>query len=229
MRIDRLLSVVCAAFAASCTSAEPTVTQSPPTREVRGQDLISSDLPALVVRLDSSFSFLGTVPFVIPDFADGERFVFVDSDDETVRRTVIAQFETAFPGPDNTYNYSFSETPVVAGYNWRSNPFAFSYGKAAADNPDGEAALTAAFLRSQGYEFADEVMLVRHLTVPDSARKHELILFYIEPAESAGVGLADLYDGDFNETPLFDSLAVGLASRADEAFEILPLQERFEP
>lgn len=225
MRTSLLLLALCGTIAASCTSADPAVPPSGPTREVRGQDLLSSDLPALRVHLDSSFSFVGEIPFVIPDFADGERFVFVDADDKTVRRTVIAQFEAIFPGTDNTYNYSFGGTPVVAGYNWRSNPFAFSYRQATADNPDGEAALTAAFLRDRGYEFADEVMLVRHLTVPDSARKHELILFYIEPVESVGVRLADLYEGDFDETPLFDSLAVGLASRANEAFEILPLQE----
>lgn len=222
----RTVSLACVMVSvAGCNAAESIIPASAPTREVRGQDLVSSDLPALRVRLDSSFRFVGTVPFVISDFADGERYVFVDAENMVVRRMFVAQFESVLPGTENTYNYSFDGAPVVAGYPWRSNPFAFSYRQAAADNPQGEAALTDAFLRDRGYEYADEVMLFRRLTVPDSARKHELILFYLEPVESAGVSLGDLYDGDFEETPVFDSLAVGLAARADSAFEILPLQE----
>jgi len=220
MRYRRLMFLFAATVCTSCTTVKSQV----PTREVHEQELRSSELPALRIRVDSAFTFLGTIPFVIGDFADGQRFVFIDADGVVVRRMIIAQFESIFPEADQTYNYSFDGTPVVAGYSWRRNPFAFSNREAAADNPQGEAALTATFLGDRGFQFADEMMLVRHLTVPDSARKHELILFYMEPVENAGVRLADLYE-DGNETELFDSLAVELGVRADAAFEILPLQE----
>ncbi len=65
-------------------------------------------------------------------------------------------------------------------------------------------------------------MSIRYLTVPDSARRHELIIFYIEPLGATGARLDQLYVGD-GETPLWKSLAAELATRARAAFEVLPI------
>lgn len=192
-----------------------------PARVVDGRVLTSSDLPALRIRVDSGFTFAGVVPFRIRDMAEGERFLFVDSKDGDVRRMVIAQFEKIQPASSETYRYSFDGAEVIAGFRFRQNAFAFSHREAAAENPSGEAALTAEFLRRNGYRLHDEVMSVRRLTVPDSARRHELIVFYIEPLPPAGARLADLYAGD-EETPLWQELSAKLRARAAAAFEILP-------
>jgi hypothetical protein len=194
-----------------------------PARFVDKHELVSSDLPALRIRVDSAFRFIGVVPFRIRDVAQGERFVFVDAEGKSVRRLVIAQFEAMLSASNETYNYSFAGAQVIAGYRFRQNPFAFSHAAAVAENPNGEAALTVAFLTERGYQVGNEVMSIRYLTVPDSARRHELIIFYIEPLAPTGARLDQLYVGDV-ETPLWESLAGELAARAEAAFDVLPIE-----
>lgn len=193
-----------------------------PARWVRGPELVSSDLPALRIRVDSSFRLAGVVRFTIRDVASGERFVFVDAADGTVRRLVVAQFEAMLPTSRERYNYSFDQAPCVAGYRWRQNPFAFSQRAAIAENPRGEAALTAGLLREKGFRLADELVSVRYLTVPDSARRHELIVFYMEPLDTSRVRLDKLYTTSGDATLLWRSLARDLAERARAAFTIVP-------
>jgi hypothetical protein len=161
------------------------------------------------------------VPFKIRDVAEGERFIFADAPSRTVARLVIAQFEGILPTSEETYRYSFDDARELGGHRFRRNTFAFSHASATQENPTGEAALTAAFLAERGYRLADEVMSARYVTVPDVARKHELILFYIEPLEPAGARLAELYSGDA-ETEAWRAIGAALVERAERAFSVLP-------
>ncbi|HEX6104813.1 MAG TPA: hypothetical protein VFZ26_04475 [Gemmatimonadales bacterium] len=203
---------------AACGLASP----APAQRLVRENQLISTTLPSLRIEVAPAFRFVGTVPFRIGSVAEGERFIFVDARDTVVERMVIAQFEAILPASDQRYNYSFQDAQLVAGYRFRTNAFAFSNAAALAEHPEGEAALTAAFLRGRGYVLEDELMAFRYLTVPDSARRHELIIFYVEALPRHGVRLTDLYVND-RETPRWQELAKDLARRARAAFSILPL------
>ena len=206
---------------AACGAASP----APAQRLVRENQLTSTALPALRIEVAPAFRFVGTVPFRIGSVAEGERFILVDARDTVVERMVIAQFEAILPASDQRYNYSFEDAQLVAGYRFRANAFAFSNAAARAENPTGEAALTAAFLGSRGYHLDDDLMAFRYLTVPDSARRHELIIFYVEALPRHGVRLMDLYVDD-RETPRWQELSRGLARRARIAFSILPLTAR---
>lgn len=210
------VSVACTA--AGCQSAE----RQEALRVVEGRELRSSALPAIRLRVDSAFRFVGAFDFRIRDVASGRRYLFADVRRDTVVRLVIAQFESILPTSEETYRYSFDGAPLRARMPFRENEFAFSHTAAAAEAPEGEAALTARFLASRGIHLADEVMTWRFLTVPDSARKHELIIVYIEPLEPSGVRLRDLYAGD-EATPQWRTLARQLRSRAERAFEVHPL------
>lgn len=207
-------------FALGSTACASLPTKDP-LRVVHGQELSSSSLPAIRLRVDSGFHFVGVVPFRIRDVAEGERFIFVDAPSNTVDRLVIAQFERILPTSEEIYRYSFDDALVVGGLRFRRNTFAFSHTSAIKENPAGEAALTVAFLAEHGYHIADEVMSVRYVTVPDDARKHELILFYIEPLEPAGTRLMELYSGDA-ETEIWRAIGTALVKRAEKAIAILP-------
>lgn len=194
---------------------------STPIRIVEGRELRSSALPALRLRVDSAFTFVGDFAFRIRDVAAGQRFIFADVREGTVRRMVIAQFESMLPSSQDTYRYSFDGAPLRAGMPFRENEFAFSHKAAATENPAGEAALTVRLLAAHGYHIADEVMTWRFVTVPDSARRHELIIFYVEPIAPSGVRLQDLYAGD-EPTALWRTVARQLKLRAEKAFELRP-------
>lgn len=203
----------------ACSAGRRSADGQTPLRVVEDRELRSSALPAMRLRVDSGFRFIADFEFRIGDVAAGHRFVFADVREDTVVRLIVAQFESILPTSDEQYRYSFDGMPRRAGMPFRENKFAFSHAAAARENPEDEAALTARLLAARGYHIADEVMTWRFLTVPDAARKHELILFYMEPLAPSGVQLSDLYAGD-EETPLWRTLAGQLKARAERAFEV---------
>ncbi len=152
-------------------------------RRVDQNVIVSDSLPAIRVVVAPNFEFLGNHPFRIRDVAAGHRYVFAELNGGVVQRMVVAQFEGFLPESSEKYNYSFRNAEEVAGLLWRSNGFYFSHKDAARQNPLGEAALTAAFVTEQGLDMVDSVVVYRFLAVPDIERRHELILFYIEPLE----------------------------------------------
>ncbi len=191
-------------------------------RRVVGRELISSELPAIRIRVTPEFEYVGSFEFRIGDVADGTRYVFVDAPGRRVERMVVVQFEAILPESDEVYRYSFENAEVIAGHRFRSNPFAYSNVSAERENPSGEAALTASLLRDRGYELADEWMLFRFLTVPDQERRHEMIAFYLEPLSNAGLVLSEVYAGD-QSTPAWHGTVGPLEGRARSAITFLPL------
>lgn len=198
----------------------PLLAQSKARRTVKDNTIISNALPNIRVRVDRAFAYAGKIDFKIREVVQGERYVFIETQDKRIVRLFIAQFENFLPGNALTYNYSFEDALDWAGHRFKQNTFAFSNEEARSQNPDGEAALTAAFLREKGFVLEDELMASRFVTVPDSARRHELILFYIENVNATGRRLQELYH-DGEETVLWKNLSHELALRARKNFEIL--------
>ena len=114
----------------------------------------------------------------------------------------------------------------MAGYRFRGNPYAFSNDYEVTHNPKNEAALTVRFLREKGYTFDDIWRMYRWLTVPDAAKRHELILFYVEPEPDAAKTVADFYGSDDRETPYWKGFIGGLEKRARKAWTLSTLDAR---
>ncbi len=192
-------------------------------RRVEKGTLSSSELPRITVTVDKAFTYVGRFDFILKGIAKGERFIFVDAGrGKTVNRLFIAQFEGFLPDQPHTYNYSFANAELMAGYKFRQNTYAYSNAEAARSNPDAEAALTSKFLRERGFKLEDELMMSRFLTVPDAERKNELILFYLENVSTTGKTISDFYSGD-EETAVWRGISVGLTARSRKAFQVSAL------
>lgn len=190
------------------------------TRRVVGNTIVSDKLPAIKVQVDKAFKYLGKFDFVIGAIAKGERFVFVEATrKKRIKRLFIAQFEQILPTSQEIYRYNFDKAILLGEHRFRHNTFAFSGAEAKRENPKGEASLTADFLAAKGFRLEDELMSSRFLTVPDQAKKNEMILFYIENISKTGRRLADLYVGD-EETVVWKAITSGLKDRSSAAFKI---------
>ncbi len=198
-----------------------TETPLQPERTVKDNILISTALPEIRVQVADAFVYLGKFEFTIKGIAYGERHVFIDESDGKVERLFIFQFEGFLPDNTHTYNYSFAQAETLGGYRFRQNTWAYSNAESELKNPKGEGALTARFVRSKGFELEDELMMSRFLMVPDEARRHEMILFYLENASSTGRAISSFYDEQDKPTSHWRAISEGLTARSRSSFEIL--------
>ena len=190
-----------------------------PNRIVKRNILISDMLPKIKVSIKGGFTYVGKFNFKIRDVAAGERFVFVDAKNGKVKRMFIAQFEGFLPNIADFYRYSFSNAMNFGLHKFRHNTYAYSNREARKSNPMGEGVLTEDFLKKQGYSLEDELMMSRFLTVPDKAKKHELILYYLENIKTTRHSLVEFYKDD-KATPLWKSISKELKERSLKAFQI---------
>lgn len=205
-----------AVFSFSVTSADQT------GRFVEGNVVISEANPRLAIKVDSSFSYLGKHSIKIRDVAAGERIVFAQMDDATIEKMLILQFEGFLPSmPNETYRYDFSGKPLVAGYPFRSNAFAFDLPKARSENPGNESADTATFLEIRGLTPPKTWMMWRSLTVELPERRDELIIFYVENGDLQRIDIDDIYDPETDQSKDFwRQFMVGLEARANASFKL---------
>lgn len=189
--------------------------------------LVSGEDPSLAISVDDAFSYLGRHPIAIGDTGAGERFVFADASGE-FSRFLIVQFEGFLPGVDDYFRYDLSKSPVVAGYPFRSNAFAFDMSDAIGADPTKESAATHNFLRERGVAVPDQWMMWRSLTVADDAKRKEIIIFYVEDVASMGLTLDDLYR-DGSSTPEWRAIQQGLEKRANSAFRLGELDDDGNP
>ena len=189
-------------------------------RTVEKNVLTSSDLPPIRIKVADKFDYVGKFDFTLRDIAYGERHVFVDADDKHIKRLFIFQFEGFLPDNDHTYNYDFSNAETIGDFKYRQNTWAYSNQDSAESNPGGEGTLTAEFLRNKGYQLEDELMMSRFVMVPDDARRHEMILFYLENASNTGLSIDQFYDATDEPTPEWVAISEDLTASSRQAFSI---------
>ena len=190
-------------------------------RYVEGQTLISKNLPEIKISIDRSFVYVGKFDFKIRNVAAGERFVFVESEDNKIKRMFIAQFEGFLPSIDDFYRYNMENASQLGNHKFRQNTYAYSNLKSIAENPEGEAALTFNFLKDKGFTLEDEWMMSRFVTVTGVDKKHELILFYLENVSDSGHQLIEFYDAEDNNTEIWKHISKSLTERSLQHFKVI--------
>ena len=160
------------------------------TRVVKGQVLTSTYLPAIRVRFDRRFRYVGSQKFVLYERAQAEQHFFVDADARRrIRRMYMLQFEGYLPGVDATYSYEARETVRLGGEEYIVNAESVpNVGAVLTQQPQSDAARAVEFLKGKGYSMGESVRFQRFVRLVDESKRSEFIMLYIE---DAGASQAD--------------------------------------
>ena len=78
-----------------------------PQRSVQNNILRSEELPAIQIKIDPQFTYIGNTNFILYDIAHVEQHHFIVTDaQKRVQRRLWFQFEGYLENNDRKYNYS---------------------------------------------------------------------------------------------------------------------------
>src|SRR5262245_59203334 len=88
----------------------------PPARRADGQVLTSKELPAVSLKFDTEFKYVGGQSFILYDVARAEQHFFVDADEKgRIKRMYWVQFEGYLPSNTHSYRYKSTKTVKIGG------------------------------------------------------------------------------------------------------------------
>ena len=171
MRPNRLLVSVVALLALAAEASAQ--------RRVDRNRLSSDSLPAAVLALDSSLTYLGTQSFVLYNVANAEQHFFAELDGKRVKRFVWIQFEGYLPGGHERYDYSADSViqlwgrPIYHTGMVRTTP-------STEQRPESDGARARKFLRERGLTFPPSMLYHRLVSLVDDDKRNELMIIYME-------------------------------------------------
>ncbi len=184
--MNRLLGPILPVLLASALAA-----QTPPTRPVHDDTLVSPTDPAASLIVNKAFRYAGGQTIDILKVAGAEQYFFVDAaPGRAIRRFYWIQFEYFYPANSSTYNYSGikGQKPVALGRlsfmgDVRVSPNYFTHD----DRPGSDSKAAVDFLRARGYDTEGTFVTLRLFHLPDDTRRRELMIIYGEVLpDSAG-------------------------------------------
>lgn len=178
-------SLMLSIFALAQSSAK---TEANPTRRVKGQVLTSIYLPAISIRFEKRFKYIGSQKFILYDRAQVEQVFFVDADSrQRISRMYMVQFEGYLPNINATYDYPVTKTISLGGQTYIVDAQSIPNVSAALkQEPQSDVAHAASFLKGKGYRISESIVFQRFVRLVDDAKRNEFILLYVEDA-GAGV------------------------------------------
>ncbi|MDQ6652284.1 MAG: hypothetical protein M3Y84_06035 [Acidobacteriota bacterium] len=174
-------SLLLFSFALAQSSAKAEAHQ---TRCVKGQILTSTSLPAIRVKFDKAFKYVGSQQFILYDRAQVEQHFFVDAgNQQRIKRMYMVQFEGYLPNINATYDYPVTKTVNLGGQTYILNAESIPNVSAALkQNPQSDVARAALFLETKGYRVSESIIFQRFVRLVDEAKRNEFILLYVEDA-----------------------------------------------
>ena len=202
----------------SPTTVQATAPQQQP-RAVKGQTLISPEMPACRLEFDRAFKYAGNQSFILYGVAHAEQHFFVDADKQNrINRLYWVQFEGYLPDNSSTYKYTVNKTVNIGGLEFIADTYARKYNKETARaGSDGVYART--YLESKGYSLASDIISQRLVHMVDEAKRNELMIIYIEDLSAMGLTAADLTTGG-RAADRFEGIAKGVLERAVNGLKI---------
>jgi hypothetical protein len=180
-----VFALACVLFAhADAASQSRATARARQTRGVKGQVLTSTYLPAIRIRFDRRFKYVGSQKFVLYDRAQVEQYFFVDADARRrIVRMYMLQFESYLPGIEGTYNYPSTETVKLGGSEYLVNSESIPNVPAAlGQNPQSDVSRAGAFLEGKGYSVGESIRFQRFVRLVDESKRSEFIMLYVEDA-----------------------------------------------
>lgn len=166
------------------------------TRPVRGQILISTQLPSVSLEFEKPFKYVGGHSFVLYEVANAEQHFFVDADKEgRIKRMYWVQFEGYLPSNSHVYDYQATKVVNIGGLDFIADANVRNI-KANPGRPDSDGNRARAFLVSKGYRLgSDEVMTQRLVHLADPEKRNELMIIYLEDLSARKLTAADFAPG----------------------------------
>lgn len=169
-------------FFATLMFAQNSSTPNPPSREVRGQTILSKELPAAELTFGKDYRYVGGQTVNLYGNADAEQHLFVKAKASgVVERFYWVQFEHFLPSNTRTYDYQPDRTTDIGGlqfiYDVKSWP---DYAAMQAEDPVSDGAAIERLLAQHDLAFPKRTVRVRMFYLPTPDRRTELMIIYGE-------------------------------------------------
>ena len=187
-----------------------------PQRAVQGQVLHSPGLPELTIRVSADLTYLGRLSYDVRDVAEAEEYVFATTVAGKLQRAFVAHFEQFRPSNDHFFEYPQLQMATIGQHEYLHQTWAIRQFDLFTVPAMQE------FLRARNLTAEASWLIDRYVRVVDEARKHEVILFYLE---AASTHTADIHYGGapFEPPPPPvppPSIAPDFVKRARAAFQV---------
>lgn len=166
-------------------------------RSVSGNDLISDHDPAVILRFDPAFRYLGGQKFVLYGVAGTEQHFFVEeAADGSLKSLYWVQYEAYLPGKRYTYDYDDSPLRVTLGdYEFFTDTEAVAFDPDRKRKRGTDGAMAREFLAGKGYSLPREWAYARLVYLTDASRQKELMIIFIDDLSVHGWTAEDLQEG----------------------------------
>ena len=189
-------------------------------REVKGQVIRSTHMPAVELEFGKGFKYVGGQKFVLYNVANAEQHFFVDADKNgRIKRLYWVQFEGFLPTNTHSYDYKVTRSVNLGGLDFIADASAINI-NAAPDRAGSDGEHAREFLAKKGYKFAgDDVLLQRLVYLMGDKKRDELMIVYLEDMTGLGLTSADVTKGGKAEAK-WNELADGVLARAQKDLKI---------
>lgn len=204
----------CAQSISSASVSEAPKPSAQATRTVKAQVLTSATTPAVRLKFDKKFKYVGSQTFILYDVATAEQHFFVEADGQGgIKRFFWVQFEGYLPNNTHSYDYKGTKVVNIGGLDFIADAYARNI-KTSPSRANSDGSRARAFLEGKGYHLAsDNVMLQRLVHLVDQAKRNELMIIYTEDLGEIGLTAADLAP-DGGAAARWNAVAAGLLERA---------------
>jgi hypothetical protein len=183
---------------ASAVVAQNAPSSADSLREVRGQTIISNEVPRADLNFGKDFQYVGGQRVNLYGMAAAEQHVFAVASKGVVERFYWVQFEHRLPSDKHTYNYPADYTTDIGGLRFTYDVKSWSdYAADLAGDPASDGAAIERLLGEHNLALPQKAVRVRMFHLPTPDRRTELMIIYGEalpddskiPVDEDGVDL----------------------------------------
>ncbi len=159
------------------------------SRSVQGNDLISEQDPAAILRFHESFQYLGGQKFILYGNADTEQHFFVTTTpDDKIQSLYWVQYEAYLPGKGGSYDYDDSPLRVTLGdYEFFTDTAFVSFDPDRKRKAGTDGARARQFLAQKGFILPLEFAYARMVYLTDESKRKEVLVIFIDNLAGQGV------------------------------------------
>jgi hypothetical protein len=180
--MKRIIGITFAvALLVSAVGAQSAPSSSDSLREVRGQTIISNEVPRADLNFGKDFQYVGGQRVSLYGMADAEQHVFAAASKGVVERFYWVQFEHRLPGDKHTYNYPADYTTDIGGLRFTYDVKSWAdYARDLAEDPASDGAAIERLLGEHNLALPQKAVRVRMFNLPTLDRRTELMIIYGE-------------------------------------------------